>query len=115
MNIAFPAFFIYLLILPGIILRYYYRKSYFEHSPVTFGSFVEELAYGILIAGTLHLIWGFFATRLGFEIDLKTIFLCLTNQFNSIEKSIVFSTSCFVFEGGPIMKNSLVSILAFFI
>lgn len=87
MNIAFPAFFIYLLILPGIILRYYYRKSYSEQSPVTFGSIAEELAYGVLIAATLHLIWGCLSSKFGFRIDLKAVFLCLTNQFNSIEKS----------------------------
>ncbi|MEO5930924.1 MAG: hypothetical protein ABIR47_13385 [Candidatus Kapaibacterium sp.] len=54
MNIAFPALVILLLALPGILLRYAYRKGLFWKSPVILGPLADEVGGGIIAALVLH-------------------------------------------------------------
>jgi len=56
MSFAFPAFFIFLLSLPGILFRHgYFVGTWF--GPTRFKTIIEELALGLSFALFLHLIW----------------------------------------------------------
>lgn len=54
MNIAFPALFVLLLLLPGILLSYSYRRGFFQRSPVTLGPIRNEIGRGIVWALLIH-------------------------------------------------------------
>ena len=97
MNIAFPALFIFLLVLPGIVCRYHYRKGAWE-SPVQLKSPADEIAFSILTAILLHGIWcaiiypvGYFV---GFRVDFQTVFVLATAQKGpALEKAIAQAAS----------------------
>lgn len=53
MNIAFSALVIVIVVLLGIVFRYWYRKGSWE-SPVIFASLAEEIAYSLFFVIALH-------------------------------------------------------------
>jgi hypothetical protein len=55
MSIAFPALIVLLLLLPGILLRFSYRRGFFDRSPVTLGSVRDEIGPGIVRGLFIHL------------------------------------------------------------
>lgn len=58
MNLAFPALFILLLVLPGIILRYTYARGPWRwESPTSITNLSDEIAYSVAFAVGLHLLW----------------------------------------------------------
>jgi hypothetical protein len=77
MDIAFPALLIFLIVLPGIVCRYVYRKGTWT-SPVYLTSISEEIAYGVLLAAALHLGWGWILARFGVVVDLEAVLFFLT-------------------------------------
>lgn len=88
MNIAFPALLIFLFILPGILLRYSYRKG-FWHSPVRIHSFQEEFAQSVLIAIIIQLICIFITEHLlRFDICFDCLLLLLTGWPNLSSESV---------------------------
>ena len=56
MNVALPALAVLLLILPGILITYTYRKGFSWRSPIRLGSLQNELGLGIVFALSLHAI-----------------------------------------------------------
>lgn len=54
MNIAFPALVIILLISPGVLFSYSYRKGFFWRSPVSLGPIQDEIGSGTLWALALN-------------------------------------------------------------
>ena len=56
MNLAFPALFVLLLLLPGILLSYSYRRGFFRRSPITLGPIKDEIGRGIVLAVLVHLV-----------------------------------------------------------
>lgn len=54
MNLAFPALFVLLLLLPGILLSYSYRRGFFRRSPITLGPIRDEIGRGIVWAVFVH-------------------------------------------------------------
>lgn len=54
MNIAFPALVVLLLLLPGVLLSYSYRRGSFRRSPVTLGPIRDEIGRGIVLALFIH-------------------------------------------------------------
>jgi hypothetical protein len=56
MNLAFPALFVLLLLLPGILLSYSYRRGFFRRSPITLGPIRDEIGRGVVLAIFVHLI-----------------------------------------------------------
>jgi len=56
MNIAFPALVVLLLLLPGVLLSYAYRRGFFRKTPVTLGPLRDEIGPGIVWALLLHII-----------------------------------------------------------
>jgi hypothetical protein len=82
MNFAFPALLVFLLVLPGIILRYSYaRGPWGWASPTSMRRVSEELAFGVAFALVLHAAWLVLVRRLGFEPDVEAIVLLLAGNF----------------------------------
>ncbi|WP_420454563.1 hypothetical protein [Rubrivirga sp.] len=54
MNLALPALVITLLLLPGVLLSYTYRRGLFGKSPLSLGSFPNEVGRGIVWAVGVH-------------------------------------------------------------
>jgi hypothetical protein len=82
MSFAFPALLAFLLVLPGIILRYSYaRGPWGWASPTSLRRVSEELAYGVAFALVLHALWLVLVRRLGFEPDVDAMFLVLMGNF----------------------------------
>ena len=82
MNIAFPALLILLLVLPGVIVRYAYLRGTFANSPFRFSSLTDEIAYGVLWAFLLHVVWGCVVSLLGGRIDLESALSLLLGSFD---------------------------------
>ncbi|MFM9089293.1 MAG: hypothetical protein ACKOPT_14365 [Cyanobium sp.] len=59
MNFAFPALLIFLLALPGILLRMGYRKGVNGawKNPFVIQSLGDEIAWSSIFAGVLHILW----------------------------------------------------------
>jgi hypothetical protein len=82
MSFAFPALLVFLLVLPGIILRYSYaRGPWGWASPTSLRRVSEELAYGVAFALVLHALWLVLVRELGFKPDVDSMFLLLIGNF----------------------------------
>jgi len=85
MGLAFPALVVLLLLLPGVLLSYAYRRGFFRRTPVTLGPIRNEIGPGIVWALALHAIflpllyWGF-----GWQPDLQ-FFLGLADIAHTVE------------------------------
>ncbi len=80
MNIAFPALLLFLLVLPGIALRYTYLKGFWRwNSPISIQSISDEVAYSLVWAIMLHLVWCSIVSVFGFgKPDLRSVLILLT-------------------------------------
>jgi hypothetical protein len=59
MNFAFPAVLIFFLVLPGILIRYTYARGLFKwNSPVNIRPITDEIAYSIVFAIAIHMVFG---------------------------------------------------------
>lgn len=78
MNIAFSTLVIFLLVLPGVLFRYAYRKGFWR-SPVQLGTLPEEISSGILFALIIQLI-GVAVVRyaIGWHIGFDALLMLLT-------------------------------------
>lgn len=56
MNLALPALVITLLLLPGVLLSYTYRRGVFGKSPLSLGPFQNEIGRGIVWAVAVHAV-----------------------------------------------------------
>ncbi len=84
MNIAFPAIFIFFLILPGFIFQSRFRQS--EKTNLDHKPFAETTALSVLVAMCLHLIWASLAKLCGYTIDFQTSFsLLMSHSGTSLE------------------------------
>ena len=82
MSFAFPALLVFLLVLPGIILRYSYaRGPWGWASPTSLRRVSEELAYGVAFALVLHAVWLPLVRGLGFEPHVESMLLLLIGNF----------------------------------
>lgn len=82
MNIAFPALFILLLVLPGIILRYTYARGPWRwESPTSIPNLSDEIAYSVALAVGLHVFWLVLADALGHPADLRSVMSLLTGSY----------------------------------
>jgi hypothetical protein len=77
MNIAFPALLIFLLALPGIILRSSYREWGWKF-PVYRLPIGEEVARSLFYAAGLNLLWYGLAGLAGYRIVFKDVLILLT-------------------------------------
>lgn len=80
MNIAFPALFVFLLALPGIILRYAYRDWAWK-IPVYRLPLGEEIAKSIVSAAVLHLFACWVADTIGYRVNFSDVLMLLTGGF----------------------------------
>ena len=88
MNVAFPALLIFVLVLPGIILRYTYTRGFWRWlSPTSVGSLPDEIAYSVTFAIGLHLLWGpITAWFASLEIDPHSILVLLIGSYGHDDK-----------------------------
>lgn len=91
MNIAFPTLTVLLLVLPGVLFSYFYRRGFWR-SPVTFGPVTTEVAKGVLLALVLHWI-GVSVVEyvVGTSVNWSALLSLLTGQMleGSEKKAIV--------------------------
>lgn len=76
MNIAFPAFFLLVLILPGFVFLSSY--SHAENTKLDHRAFDSSSASALFIAGILHLLWSTLASLLGYPINFELCTKLLT-------------------------------------
>jgi hypothetical protein len=77
MNLAFPALLIFVLVLPGVILRYTYARGTWKwNSATSIQSLGDEVAYSVVIAGALHLLWTWVVSPIG-DVDLQSVLTLL--------------------------------------
>lgn len=82
MNLAFPALFVLLLVLPGIILRYRYARGPWRwESPTSITNLSDEIAYSVAFAVGLHVLWVTVAGWLGQPADLQSALRLLTGAY----------------------------------
>jgi hypothetical protein len=82
MNLAFPAFLVFLLILPGLIFRYAYaRGSWGWASPTSAKKISDEITFGIVGSLVLHAIGIFSLSGWGIKPDLSILLAFLTGNF----------------------------------
>lgn len=78
MSIALPAFVITLLVLPGILASFYYRKGP-GRSPLRLGTIQDEIGLGLLWAIPINIVAFVLANALPFDnVNLESIFWVLT-------------------------------------
>jgi hypothetical protein len=92
-NFAFPALLIFLLALPGIILRYAFRKGFFWDRPRTALPITEEVAYSLVIAALLHAVYGGLVDLYLCPIDLPSIARLLLGQYGKDSALLDATTS----------------------
>jgi hypothetical protein len=80
MNIAFPALFIFLLALPGIILRRSYREWGWR-IPVYPRPLADQLAWSASFAAVLNILWCLLAQWCGYRINFGDVLILLTGGF----------------------------------
>jgi hypothetical protein len=83
MNVAFPALLIFILVLPGILLRYTYGRGVWRWlSPTSTTGLADEIAYSVTFAIVLHLLWSLLA-RLIFkvQVDFQSVLVLLTGSY----------------------------------
>jgi hypothetical protein len=84
MNLAFPALFAVLIVLPGILLRYtYLRGAWGANSPFVMSSITDEVAYGLFFAAALHLFWATLLSLFGLHIDFSSALMLLIGVFGA--------------------------------
>ncbi|MEY2584244.1 MAG: hypothetical protein QOD80_270 [Verrucomicrobiota bacterium] len=80
MNIAFPALFVFLLALPGIILRYAYRDWAWK-IPVYRLPLGEEIAKSVVSSAILHLFACWVADTFGYRVNFRDVVTLMTGGF----------------------------------
>ena len=82
MSFAFPALLVFLVVLPGIILRYAYaRGTWGWASPTSMRRVLDELAYGVAFSIGLHWAWLKLAAAVGAHPDLRAVLALLIGNF----------------------------------
>jgi hypothetical protein len=89
MNIAFPALFVLLLLLPGVLLSYSYRRGFFQRSPVTLGPIRDEIGRGIVLALIIHPISLVLVDACGGWAPSTTVFLSVFAEMGDVETTTV--------------------------
>ena len=84
MNLAFSALLLLLLLLPGFILIFTYSRGFWATSPVSFQRASESIAFALVCACVLHLVWSVIAWWLfGVAIDVTVILKLLLNAYGT--------------------------------
>lgn len=82
MNLVLPALILLLLLLPGAIFLYAYSRGFWIwNSPVTFSSYIDQIAPSIVIALFLHSIWASFLSLFGITFDWASVLRLLLNSY----------------------------------
>lgn len=82
MNIALSSLLLILLILPGIIIRYFCRRGFWK-SPVSLSSPSNEIFYGIIFSLCLHFLIYRIICITKFNYDFNIILAVMTGTINT--------------------------------
>ncbi len=101
MNFAFPALFILLLILPGILLRLgYFRGLELDggwKTPFTIQSLGDEIAWSSVFSGALHVVWVYGWIHFNRPLNLANAMTLLVaptgNGGGDLLKNAIFQTT----------------------
>lgn len=88
MNIAFPAIVLFLILLPGILCKYFYQKGDWT-SPVAIGPIQNEIVSGTLFSLFLHAVFLFALSLFGQRIDYASLLHILSGKLPDDLQSIV--------------------------
>ncbi|MEE8295640.1 MAG: hypothetical protein V3R64_07995 [Sphingomonadales bacterium] len=77
MNLAFPALLFLILILPGIIFRYYFSTE--DSTKIDPNPFSADVIIALIFSVAGHFIWIYGATLLGFTVHIDFVFGLLIN------------------------------------
>lgn len=117
MNIAFPAFLLLLLILPGFIFRSSFRKA--EKTDLDFRPFASQTVVGIFAAILLHSLWVTLARLTPYRIDFPLLLSLLEGQKDDASLGVLkraeahpgavafyyLSLSIFALVGGSLLQQ----------
>lgn len=104
MNIAFPALILFLIALPGVLLRYTYSRGLWR-SPRSLGRATEEVVYGMTLAIFLHGLWIALSDMLGMKVDLEAVVYFMSGSYGYQQE---FN------KNAALIANSLYAILGYF-
>jgi hypothetical protein len=92
MNFALPAILIFLLVLPGIILRYTYARGLFKwNSPDNIRPITDEIAYSILFATAIHMFFGLILYYVfSIKVKIDVVLMLLIGSFGKDSKSFEY-------------------------
>lgn len=101
MNIALPTFLLLLLLLPGILLSYSYRRGFFQPNRVTLGPLRNEFSVGIVWALVLHPLFLYVTVSLNlWTPDAEVLFAALSGALSRVNpEDITQVYSLFVYAG----------------
>lgn len=90
MELAFSALLLFILVLPGIIFRYSYSKGFGKWPiPSPTRSLSDQIAYSLVSAGLLHLLWSWFVYTLGQKIDLSAVVMMIMGSYGKDEEYLL--------------------------
>lgn len=101
MNIAFPALLIFLLFLPGFLLRSSFRKT--EKTQLDFKPLANITVVSVLMALFLHAVWGYcYYLLCGKALDYQTVLTLMVGQRGellelAVAKATVHSHEIFIY------------------
>jgi hypothetical protein len=81
LNIALSSILILLIVLPGILARYTYKKGIWK-SPAILNSYTNELISGISISVLLNIILLWIIELVGYEVDFDIVFSILSGNYS---------------------------------
>jgi len=104
LNLAFPVLLVFIIALPGVIFRYYYRKGGWP-APLSVRPLTEEIAYGLLLSLLFHSIWILLSDLAGYNVRVDYALMLLSNNFGkdqlyyakSIQSITAFSHLIFIY------------------
>ena len=113
MDFAFPALVVFVLVLPGVLLSYAYRRGFFQRSPVSFNTLSSEVARSVLFALLLHtgalLVLGGLS---GADVDYEAALLLLAGHAGPATAEGRAALQAVAHHPGPIAAYVLLTNLA---
>lgn len=98
MNLAFSSALLFVAILPGILIRYFYRRGFWQ-SPVHLSGALNEIYYGVLLAVPIQLAaWWAVGARLG--LDVSRFIVLLTGGLGSDPRTVTEPVSAHILTIG---------------
>ena len=80
MNLTLAPFVLFVIVLPGVLCRYFFRRGFWR-SPVRLSTVVTELYYGVWFSIPIHLVGYAICRLLGWSFDFFILLSLLSGYF----------------------------------